>query len=93
MQILHEEQSQHNPVNSLHWRGWELEERSLLIDGKEPLVHKFSLKSTLHLSFQLESLNSLPSLQCLDGVSFDESHVKRYDKLSVKILSYLHEVP
>ena len=81
IRILHEEeQSQHSPANPFtleRLRAQELEERSLLIDGQEPLVHACSLKFTLHLSFQLESLNFLPSLQCLDGVSFNESHVKQ----------------
>ena len=81
IRILHEEQqSQHSPANPFtlkRLRAQELEERSLLIDGQEPLVYACSLKFTLHLSFQLESLNVLPSLQCLDGVSFDESHVKQ----------------
>lgn len=50
---------------SLHWRGCELEERSLLFGG-EPLTHPCSLQSTLHLSIPLESLNFLVGLQPLD---------------------------
>ena len=43
---------------------------------KEPLAQACSLKSTLHLSFQLESLNFLLGLQCSDGIGLDESHVE-----------------
>ena len=43
-------------------------ERSLLIGGEEPPMHARSLKSILHLSFQLEGLSILPGLQRIDGV-------------------------
>lgn len=53
---------------------------------------------TLHLSFQLESFNFLPRLQCVDGVLMDPMwsvHDKvsvSFDKLLIKVLNYLMEV-
>lgn len=44
-----------------------------------------------YLSFQLESLNVLPVVEHLDGTSMNAMWTD-YDKLSVKILSYLMEV-
>ena len=69
----------------------------LSVDTKK-LLHMFcSLKSTLHLSFQLESFNLLLDLQCLDD-TFMHPIWNNYnkllvflDKLLVKVLSYLHE--
>jgi hypothetical protein len=62
---------------------------SLLI-GNEPLTHACILQSTSHSSFQLCEIEIFTGLamlrQCLDPVRND------YVKLSVNILTYLHEV-
>ena len=53
-------------------------------------MHAWSLKSTLHLRFQLVCLKFLSGLQRLDGALMDP--MWNYDKLSVIFLSYLMEV-
>ena len=54
-------------------------------------MHACSLKPTLYLRFHLENLNVLLRLQRVDGAVIDPIW-NNYDKFSVKIPSYLHEV-
>ena len=72
---------------------WELKERKeyFLLVEKAFLMLTRSLSSTLHMSFQLESLNFLPNLQHLHGALLDPTW-NGCDKLWVKMLSYLVKV-
>ena len=68
----------------------------LFIGGS--LLHALVHSSPHYMSFPLKSLNILLGLQCLDGTLMDpmwNDYNKLsiiFDKLSVKILSYLHKV-
>ena len=56
-------------------------------------MHARSLKSTLHLSFQLESLNILPDGTLMGPMWNDYNKLSAiFDNLLVKIPSYLMEV-
>ena len=68
---------------------WNREIKSSL--AGEPLMHAYSLKSTFHLWFQIESLSFLLGLERLNGTLMDPMW-NDYDKHSVKILTYLMEV-
>ena len=54
----------------LHYQGWELEETSLLI-GRDPPTHGCSLKSTLHLNFNLRAWTLNCACTTLDGPLMD----------------------
>jgi hypothetical protein len=71
----------------------ELKERSLLI-GREPLTRDSSLKSTLHITSQLKSLNITLGLRHLglQHLGLMDPMCIQYGLLLVKILIYLHEV-
>jgi hypothetical protein len=54
-------------------------------------MHTYSLKSTFHLRFQIESLSFSLGLERLNGTLMDPMW-NDYDKHSVNILIYLMEV-
>ena len=77
-------------LSFLAWsRGWELKERSLLlVEGS-----LICMLTCVHFAFEL----SIEGFNCLLGSHWfywclDRSHMNDYDKISVKILSYLMEV-
>lgn len=71
----------------LHYRNWELQDqeiwkvRGILICGREPRTRACSLKSTLHLSFQVEKGWNFYQVTTLDGVNLDGPHVKHWCKI------------